>query len=259
MELELDPDPISQEQDPSILEWARAQRACVDYETELPYTGNFLVPSNDDFDRYLHDPSDATILSAVSALIKERLAVDKDAALLLRVAYSPEEVLTIDPSATDSRMWIRDLKQELPVLQSDHQLDLLSFGNLAVPDFKTLRIPSEVTVEQNDEGFGWPTKYLSYPAQCDAQFKTEKLAVTREVLVHLQEAIRDAYIPEDGEKIEAEGMIRKQVGQALVSIRLLNYAETDRPVCHTTIAPTIPANDTLYSILTCKSSATSFI
>ncbi|CAG5163354.1 uncharacterized protein ALTATR162_LOCUS6417 [Alternaria atra] len=231
MELKFDPDPISQEQDPSILEWARAQRACVDYETELLYTGNFLVPSNDDFDRYLHDPSNATIISAVSALIKERLAVDKNAALLLKAVHSLREVPTTDPSATSSQMWIRGLKQELPVLQSDHQLDLLSFGNLAVPDFKTLQIPSEVTVEQNDEGFGWPTKYFSYPAQCDAQVKAEKLAVTREVLAYLQEAIRDAYIPEDGEKIEAEGMIRKQVGKALVSIRLLTMQKSIvRPV-----------------------------
>jgi hypothetical protein len=256
--MELDLEPLSQEQEPSTLDWARAQGACVDYETELLYNSRLQVPANDDYDQHLHDPSDATITTAVSTLIKERLTVNKDAAILLKAARSLQDVHATESSVISSRLCIRDLKQELTVLQTDNELDLLNFGNLAVPDFKNLQIPSEMTVEQNDEGFQWPTKYFAYPAQCDAQVKAEKLTVTREVLVYLQESIKDAYMPEDGEKIKAENFIRKQVGKVLADIHLLNDAETDHPACHATIAPTISANDTLHSIFTCKSSATGF-
>ncbi|KAG9194587.1 hypothetical protein G6011_04622 [Alternaria panax] len=210
MEEELDLEPILQEQEPSTLELARTQGACVDYETELLINGKLQVPANDDYDQHLHDPSDAAIATSVSTLIKERLTVNKEATILLKAVHSLREVHATESLATDSRAWIRDLKQELPVLQSDYELDMLNFGNLAVPDFKDLQIPPETTVEQNDEGFEWPAKYFAYPAQCDAQVKAEKLAVKRDILVCLQEAIRDTYVPGDGEKIEAESATQKQ-------------------------------------------------
>ena len=247
-----------QEQELGILGWARRQGACIDYETELLHIGRLQVPANDDYDQHLHDPSDATITTALSTLIKERLTLDKEAASLLKAVHSLQEVDATKSSAISSRMWIRDLKQELPVLQSDHELDLLNFGSVAVPDFKNLQIPSEITVEQNDEGFTWPAKYFAYPAQCDAQVKAEKLAVTKEVLEYLQEATRDAYVPEDGEKIEAESTMRKQVGRVLGDVRLLNDAEINHPACHATVAPFVSANETLHTILTCKSSTTGF-
>ncbi|KAI4952280.1 hypothetical protein J4E91_003742 [Alternaria rosae] len=178
--------------EPSVLEWARAQGVCVNYETELPHIRDTQLPSDDEFGRHLHEPSDATITTAVSELIKEKLTVNKDTALLLKAAHSLQDELAKDSTVNVSRMWRRDLRQELPMLQSDHELDFLNFGHTAVPDFKNLQIPSEITVDQNDEGFEWPTTYIVYPAQCDAQAKAEKFAISREVLVFLQDTIRDA-------------------------------------------------------------------
>ncbi|KAI4623013.1 uncharacterized protein J4E87_006106 [Alternaria ethzedia] len=199
--------------EPSVLEWARAQGVCVNYETELLHIRHLQSPSDDEFDRHLHEPSDATIDTVVSGLVKEKLTVNKNTALLLKAAHALQDELASDLTVTNSRTWRRDLRQELPVLRSDHELDLLNFGGTVVPDFKNLQIPSEITVEENDEGFGWPTRYLDYPAQCDAQVKVEKLAISREVLVYLQDTIRDAYVPEDGQRLEAESLIRKQALQ----------------------------------------------
>ncbi|KAI4934370.1 hypothetical protein J4E85_002226 [Alternaria conjuncta] len=196
--------------EPSVLEWARAQGVCVNYETELLHIRHLQSPLDDEFDPHLHEPSDATIDTVVSGLVKEKLTVNKDTALLLKAAHALQDELASDLTVTDSRTWRRDLRQELPVLRSDHEFDLLNFGGTVVPDFKNLQIPSEITVEENDEGFGWPTRYLDYPAQCDAQVKVEKLAISREVLVYLQDTIRDAYVPEDGQRLEAESLIRKQ-------------------------------------------------
>ncbi|KAI4709662.1 hypothetical protein J4E89_005678 [Alternaria sp. Ai002NY15] len=206
--------------EPSVLEWARAQGVCVNYETELLHIRHLQSPSDDEFDRHLHEPSDATIDTVVSGLVKEKLTVNKDTALLLKAAHALQDELASDLTATNSRTRRRDLHQELPMLRSDHELDLLNFGDTVMPDFKNLHIPSEITVEENDEGFGWPTRYLDYPAQCDARVKTEKLAISREVLVYLQDTVRDAYVPEDGQRLEAESLIRKQVCHTADSVTI---------------------------------------
>ncbi|KAI4689948.1 uncharacterized protein J4E84_004129 [Alternaria hordeiaustralica] len=214
--------------EPSVLEWARTQGVCVNYETELLHIRHLQSPLDDEFDRYLHEPSDATIDTAVSGLVKEKLTVNKDTALLLKAAHALQDELASDLTVTNSRTWSRDLRQELPVLGSDHELDLLSFGDTPVPDFKNSQIPSEITVEENDEGFGWPTRYLDYPAQCDARVKAEKLAISREVLVYLQDTVRDAYVPEDGQRLEAESLIRKQVCHTADSVIIEAQALQER-------------------------------
>ncbi|KAI4646835.1 hypothetical protein J4E93_005059 [Alternaria ventricosa] len=206
--------------EPSVLEWARAQGVCVNYQTELLQIRHLQSPSDDEFDRHLHEPSDATIDTAVSGLVKEKLTVNKDTALLLKAAHALQDELASDPTVTNGWTRRRNLHQELPVLRSDHELDLLDFGDTAVPDFKNLQIPSEITVEENDEGFGWPARYLTYSAKCDAQVKAEKLAISREVLVYLQDTVRDAHLPEDGQKLEAECLIRKQVCHTADSVTI---------------------------------------
>jgi hypothetical protein len=106
------------------------------------------------------------------------------------------------------------LKQELPVLQTDAELDLLHFGTRVEPDFRDLRtrLPSEDLDDENDQGFGWPAKYSTYPAQCDAKVKSEKLAMTRDALAFLQDAVKDDYSAQDEEKLMAGEMERRVVG-----------------------------------------------
>ncbi|KAF1936475.1 hypothetical protein EJ02DRAFT_413939 [Clathrospora elynae] len=204
MQVQFDLEPALEEEEPSVLEYARSHGACVDYTTERLRISDVNLPSNDTFDRDIWDPSDASITNAISGLTKERLEVNMDAALLLKAIHSFQEAPAKDYLAAEKRKWMLSLKQELPVIRSDYQLDLLNFGSAAMPDFKNLRIPNEITNEENDEGFEWPSKYSAYPAQCDEQAKAEKLAVSRDVLVHLQTSIRDTYTPDDSESIKAE-------------------------------------------------------
>ena len=206
----MDPDTISQEEDeeeePSPLEYARSHGICVDYTTESLLIFDFDQLSKDDMNRDLCSPTDASIANATRALTKERLTVNREVVLFLKAVHSLQEGLAVDLSVIEGRQRALGLKQELPVLDSDYELDLLRFGNATNPDFGKLQIPSEIVIEQNDEGFEWPSKYLTYPAHYDAQVKADKLAVSKGVLVHLQEAIRDAYVPEDSEVIKAEAL-----------------------------------------------------
>jgi hypothetical protein len=205
MELNLVSDAaVPDEEELSVLEYARSHGICVNYETEpLPVT-EINKPSTEVFERDFQNATDASITNAINVLIRERLTINRDAALFLKATHSLHEPPATDVSTMDRREWILGLKQELPLLKSDYELDQLNFGNAAMPSFRDLRIPLEIVIEQNDEGLEWPEKYFALPAQCDAQVKAEKLAISREVLVHLQHAIRDEYVPENSESIKAE-------------------------------------------------------
>ncbi|KAJ4353034.1 hypothetical protein N0V95_003752 [Ascochyta clinopodiicola] len=188
MELDLpfsDPLPVDEDGDePTVLEYAREQGISVDYTTELPRLADVCLLLKATLDQDYQDPFSDDLTNAVTAageLMKQRLTVTRDVALLLKSVLTPQEPQAYDLLATDGRQRILDLKQELPILQTDAELDMLSFGKIFEPDFRELkeRLPSEDLDDEKDEGFGWPAKYFEYPAQCDANVKSEKLAVTK--------------------------------------------------------------------------------
>ena len=226
MELTLpfsDPEPIVEdEEEPSVLEYAREQGICIDYTSELPQLIVTFLSLKGTIDHDLRDPFDDDLTNAVATatkiVTKQRLAVTKDVALLLKSILTPREIPIEDPLAIDQRQCILNMKQELPVLQTDAELDLLDFGTRVEPDLRDLRtrLPSEDLDNENDEGFEWPAKYFSYPAQCDAMIKDETFAVTRDVLTVLQRAVRDDFASEYHGKIMAEGLEDKKVRGILV-------------------------------------------
>lgn len=224
MEWELDlpfsePEPVVEE--PSVLEYAREQGICVDYTTELPRLLDICLSLKDTLDQ---DPRDAfedectNATTAAQELTKERLALTKEAAFLLKTVLTLRE-LPRDYTLTADARQTRDLKQELPILQTDAELDLLHFGTRVEPDFRDLRtrLPSEDLDDENDEGFGWPAKYSRYPAQCDAKLRIEKLAMSSDALAFLQNMVEDGYSIQDKEELMAEEMGRRAVGVFLVS------------------------------------------
>ncbi|KAF3043972.1 hypothetical protein E8E12_002913 [Didymella heteroderae] len=198
---------------PSVLEYAREQGICVDYTTELPRLLDICLSLKDTLDQDLRDSFEHEITNATTAaheLTKERLALNKEAALLLKIGLTLREPPNDDLLTADARQ-TRNLKLELPILQTDAELDMLNFGTRIDPDFKDLRtrLPSEDLDEENDEGFGWPAKYSAYPLQCDAKIKSEKLAMTRDALTLLQDAVKDDFSTQDREELMVEETKRK--------------------------------------------------
>jgi hypothetical protein len=200
----------------SALDYARHYELCKPYYEEAVHYGTLPVVTCETIEQDLRDLSNESITNSVKALIKERLLVSRDAALLLNLMQKPEEAPAIENLTKDRHRWMLDLKQELPVLRTNAELDLLSFGDTSMPDLRHVNIPFEVIREDSDEGFEWPAKYLTYAAQCDAQIKAEKLVVSRDVLMHLQDAIRDSFTSEDLAEIDNESLRRKSVGEASI-------------------------------------------
>jgi hypothetical protein len=210
MELDLELDVV--EHEPTVLEYARFYNLCSDFTHELPQCYNSVSISNETFDLDLGDPKDAPPLTnPADELTKERLAVSKDAAMLLKsvhsLAESPHGLLLV----SNERTRMLNLKQELPILRTDNELDLLGFGSVVEIDFTDLKIPLEPIDEDNDEGLGWPSGWTDFPKQCNERAKSEKLGVSRETLLYLQEAIRNSCSPEDSDATNQEALFYLKV------------------------------------------------
>ncbi|KAI8942536.1 hypothetical protein NX059_000598 [Plenodomus lindquistii] len=234
--MELDPDAVLD--DESALEYARYYGLCADYTSENWHVRDIVAPSDDDIDRDLRDLSATVTTDQICALTKERLSVSRDAALLLKAVLALQAAPAEVEETEDRRKWMLSLRQEVPVLKTDHELDMLRFGSVALPDLRKSRIPSEMTNAEKDEGFEWPSKYFAYPAQCDKQLRAEKLGVTKEVLLCLQGAVKDDYKAEDLEDVmTAEFKYMGNVGLRPLTPPLLPLSPPMSPYI-----PSSPAN-----------------
>ncbi|KAK7188222.1 hypothetical protein DPSP01_001767 [Paraphaeosphaeria sporulosa] len=205
MELDLELDVI--EHEPTVLEYARFHGLCSDFTHELPQCYNNVSISDETFDRDLQDPKDVLALTnPADELKRERFAVTKEAAMILKSAISLAAAPHDLPLLANEKMRILNLKLEVPILRTDNELDLLEFGSAVMPSFDDLKIPLVPIDEENEEGLEWPSRYSGYPAQCTDRAKSEKLGVSRETLLHLQNAIKDFHLLEDSENIKQEAL-----------------------------------------------------
>jgi hypothetical protein len=232
---------FEEQEDPTVLEYARFHGLCTDYLLEQPHIKDVPIPSNDCFESDLRDHADSSLTNnAASELTKERLTVDKEVALLLRAIQQqqvPDEY-TLLPS--DDWRRAKKLKVEVPILKSDEELDLLSFGCTDTPSFSKLRIPYELIDVEKDEGFEWPKKYSDYPAQCNKQARAAKLSVSRDDLLFLGDMVKDHWTPEVSEQIKEESLKYMRVCVSMAQgeftdhcrIRLFNRLHRRSFHCH---------------------------
>ncbi|KAL2354398.1 hypothetical protein BJ546DRAFT_878679 [Cryomyces antarcticus] len=197
--------PTNEEEEPTVLEYARYYGLCIDYLTEDPLDVRHVPTPPTDILSSLEEPQDAIQIGMPSeGLPKERLTVDKDTALFLRnvtiLAQAPAES-DWSPEQTNK---YSGMKQELPILRTDNDLDLHKFTKQTVPDLRNVRFPLEQVDDETDEGVAWPGKYLELPAQYDARVKAEKLEVSKDLLLYLQETFKDLFTVEDEETTIAE-------------------------------------------------------
>lgn len=240
-----------------ILEYARNHSLCIDYTTELPHIRETHARSCDILDKGVQDTYDEPTTTTISKLTKERLALDKDAAVLLRTVISVPSVLASGALLKDKELRrTRALKQELPMLSTDNELDLLGFGSMAMPDLQRSKIPSEVVDEDNDEGWQWPEKYLTIGTQVNEDTRVERLAIPRNALFLLQDTICNDYTHKDSEYMKITGLTNKSVCAQSYSRCTTNIVGPSGATCYTTFATAVSSNITLHSILTCMPTPT---
>ena len=181
---------MSQDVEPTIIDYARFHGLVRDHRESPPLERLAL---SENLGSALDDPPELFHIDLAKVqLPQERWAVDAGAASLLssvlesaepQPPYSDEE-LGID------RHRVRRMKQELPLLRSDHELDVLRFRSPIVPDLENEFLPLETVDVEEDEGLEWPSSYYALPDEFTKKFSSEKIEASRDGCLYLQQTLK---------------------------------------------------------------------
>src|SRR5436190_9455489 len=184
---------------PSILEYARFYGIAIDHEACNPVD---CIPVGDveDIDVSLGDPIDGPHLdlpsaSSLTQLEKEKLSISRNGGIFLFSASKPPAILHDESEKSwdeclPDRHRIKNMMQDVPIVKSDHELDMRLFQSRISLESLELDLPLEIIEDENDEGLGFPSNFWEIPRQVQERVKREKLDCTREVLMFIQQ-IRD--------------------------------------------------------------------
>ena len=143
-----------------------------------------LVPN--DAEIQLQDgPQLLHIDETVAEVPEERLLLGKDEVLLLSsITSTPEHCLSFEGVDLDPRR-VQEMKLELPLLMSDHEIDMQSFVRVMVSDLANEHLPLESLDEEADEGLSWPSKCTALTDIYSRKSTDERLDVSPVVLSHM--------------------------------------------------------------------------
>ncbi len=187
---------MSEPSEPTIIEYARFYGLIKDHRTLNPLT---LLPEPESEPSILEEPNESANIESLQILLaNEKLAISKDAAkLLLSCTTAP----TTEACGNEALLGVRHnaykKKVEVPILFTDHELDVQRFGQRIEPDLAGFNLPYERIDEEHDEGFTWPEDYYIRREELDSTCIGEKIEATRDVFVYLQSALDDSYTEED--------------------------------------------------------------
>ena len=244
---------MSQEPEPSIIDYARFHGLACDHLQvsplqELGLTEN-LGSSLDDPPDLVHiDPTDFK-------LPQERLTLDADAASLLQ---SISELQKQPPVLTEedlgiNRHRVQRMKLELPLLRSDHEVDVIEFKSPIVPNLEDEFLPLESVNIEEDEGLEWPSHYYALPDDLTKKAKSEKMEASKDDLLFLQDALTFHLGCADGAEyggFEVADLLYKKVNSPSFRVRNLvftaRYRETFRNQYHPHCCHSRPAPNHMY-------------
>ena len=177
--------------EPSLLDYARFYGLTRNHLEPNPLQ-DVVVPN--DFFTQLEDPPGAFQIDASqSNLPLETLSLDRDAAMLLtsiKQSSASKESFQFDEVEMPDPHRIRNMKLDLPLLHTDHELDVLHFRYRGMRDLAEEHLPLESVDEENDEGLSWPLRYLQLPGEFNRKSESEKLDMTKDTLLYLQRILQ---------------------------------------------------------------------
>jgi len=200
-----DEDPGQQVDEPSVTEYARFHGLCIDYSLKHPLTNHGLSIDQITLGIELQDHDGLKEPEVSDALLAERLTIDRDtAAYIKNVLAEPDKAdeIDVEPPAI---IRTAAMKQDLPLLSTDNELDLKGFRHIMSPDFVDANLPLEPVDEENNEGLTWPQQFHHLPSQFNAESKSEKLEITKDAFIYLEATVRDnpgSYDLDEIERIE---------------------------------------------------------
>ena len=180
---------MSQVDEFSLLEYARFHGLAQNYLASDPLRG--LGLSDWDADGLEEAPEAFPSNESNGSMPAESLFFDQSAMSLLffiKQALS-EETLGFDEGITFEPHRSQCLKLDLPLLHTDHELDLISFKLRIAPDLRIRSLALDAVEEEVDEDFAW-SKHNSLANEYAKRFESETLTVSSEALVFLQDILK---------------------------------------------------------------------
>jgi len=155
------------------------------------------LPKPENVFQELHDPTGVFHLDPSTHYSPpERLCIEHVAGAFLQsvMVPQPDPFLELLPTVRSSK----SLKQELPLLETDNELDILHFGGQSTPSFENTMFSLEEVDKERGESLEWSTKDLGLLNVWDTQLSAEKLDLPRSVLKVVTEYLSEAMHPTDG-------------------------------------------------------------
>lgn len=201
---------MSQESEPTILEYARFHGLACDYLIKDPLAD---LKQPDDFvhqfEGTLEDLDNGELSDGHS---DENISFGEETiSLLASIAVPAEQSLRFDDDGDIDPHRFRKIKQELPMLRTDHELDMRSFATQIVPDLKHEFLPLEMVDEEADEGLKWPVKFFALPEDFVKKIQSEKLQVPVDILVYLKNTLKSDNEDEKFEFKDDEALTYRRV------------------------------------------------
>lgn len=219
----------------TALEYARLQSIARDHLnpedplSELRSAHQNHVNTNSDLNvNALEDhalPSISTLLPEGFTTPRESLFIPKESLSLLASVtgkLNEEEENREVERIIDGLLHVRSRgtnleKLELPVLRSDHELDVACWGGREEPVIEDLNVPREPLDEGRGEGLSWGRGLEGEMAKIEGQIAGEKLMLDTEGVVFLMNTLRDDWCAEDDEEVWARQVCYKRVSLHLSS------------------------------------------
>ncbi|MCJ1283286.1 hypothetical protein MMC26_002614 [Xylographa opegraphella] len=177
-----------QDNEPSILEYARFYGLTVDHRHSHPLAE---VPQSLSTASSVYESDVLEISKDLGTIATERLELEKGAAIfLVSITNTKNYASSAGEDSLPKTHRVRDLKFELPLLKSDHELDLRQFVGRIVPDLSSERLPLENLKDDLDEGLGLQSSYDELYVKVSAKYSVEKLAIPKDALLYLRDTIQ---------------------------------------------------------------------
>lgn len=180
---------MSQERESTMLGYARFHGLSYNYLLDDPLA-NLKQPDGflQQFGGTLDDLDNSELNNGH---LDEKLSFGKESiSLLAAITVPAKQSLYFDEDQDIDPHRFQKLKQELPMLRTDHELDMRNFAPQIVPNLVDEFLPLERVDEEADEGLKWPVKYSTLPEEFASKFQSERLQVPVDVLVYLKNTLK---------------------------------------------------------------------
>lgn len=241
------PDEIDDEIPP--LEYARSNHLARDHLAD-PRVFSELAKLQTAVQDDLTDDSELHQFDFGSELkVEDRVAISKEGAKLLSSIAQEETAEAIDALVLpmlQTRSIVTRAKLEIPLLKTDHEADCKLFAIRSDFEIKLcdIKLPLEMVNEENNEGLVWPSRFSSLGAEFLDKLKNEKISVSKDDLLHLQNALKHPWTEEDDKNLWNNEQKYKRVGRQAYTLAalLISCSEHHTGTHHPTSFPVTNAD-----------------